>query len=35
MFKNIIGTPYFASPEVWNEKAYDQKSDIWSKFLFV
>ena len=24
------GTPYYASPEVWDEKAYDNKSDIWS-----
>jgi NIMA (never in mitosis gene a)-related kinase len=24
------GTPYFASPEVWNERPYDSKSDIWS-----
>jgi NIMA (never in mitosis gene a)-related kinase 1/4/5 len=24
------GTPYYASPEVWKEKPYDKKSDIWS-----
>ena len=24
------GTPYYASPEVWKEKPYDNKSDIWS-----
>ena len=24
------GTPYYASPEVWNDEAYDNKSDIWS-----
>ena len=24
------GTPYYASPEVWNNEPYDKKSDIWS-----
>ena len=24
------GTPYYASPEVWDEKSYDSRSDIWS-----
>ena len=24
------GTPYYASPEVWKDQPYDQRSDIWS-----
>ena len=24
------GTPYYASPEVWKDNPYDEKSDVWS-----
>ena len=24
------GTPYYASPEVWNDSPYDAQSDVWS-----
>lgn len=26
----IIGTPYYISPEICNNKPYNNKSDIWS-----
>lgn len=28
--KTQTGTPYYASPEVWSDKPYDHRSDIWS-----
>lgn len=28
--KTQTGTPYYASPEVWSDKPYDLRSDIWS-----
>ena len=28
--KTIIGTPYYLSPEICNEKPYNEKSDIWA-----
>ena len=35
MKKDVItsshtGTPYYSSPEIWSEKPYDYKTDIWS-----
>ena len=30
MASTQTGTPYYASPEVWMEKPYNGKSDIWS-----
>ena len=30
MARTQTGTPYYASPEVWNEKPYSSKCDIWS-----
>jgi NIMA (never in mitosis gene a)-related kinase len=30
MLHTQTGTPYYASPEVWKDRPYDSKSDIWS-----
>lgn len=30
MAKTVIGTPYYLSPEICEDKPYDKKSDVWS-----
>lgn len=30
LLRTQTGTPYYASPEVWSDKPYSFKSDIWS-----
>ena len=30
MARTQTGTPYYASPEVWQEKPYSNKCDVWS-----
>ena len=30
LLRTQTGTPYFASPEIWEDKPYNFKSDIWS-----
>lgn len=30
MCQTQTGAPYYASPQVWKNEAYDVKSDIWS-----
>ena len=27
---NILGTPYYMAPEIFNQSSYDEKCDIWS-----
>ena len=35
MLQTQTGTPYYASPEVWSVRPYDQKTDIWSRGCVV
>lgn len=30
MLRTQTGTPYYASPEVWKDRPYDSRSDVWS-----
>jgi NIMA (never in mitosis gene a)-related kinase len=30
MARTQIGTPYYMSPEIWSNKPYDVKSDVWA-----
>lgn len=30
MIQTQIGTPFYASPEIWRQQPYNHKSDIWS-----
>ena len=28
--ESVIGTPYYISPEIYQNKKYDKKTDVWS-----
>ena len=28
--RTCVGTPYYLSPEVWENRPYDSKSDLWA-----
>lgn len=30
MARTQVGTPYYVSPEIWKNRPYDAKCDIWS-----
>ena len=30
MAQTQTGTPYYCSPEIWRDRPYNYKSDIWS-----
>ncbi len=30
LMRTQTGTPYYASPEVWKDRPYDSRSDVWS-----
>lgn len=35
LLRTQTGTPYYASPEVWNDRPYSYKSDLWSIGVIV
>jgi len=35
MVRTVIGSPYYLSPEIFDNKAYDFKADIWSLGIVI